>query len=90
MLQQEIIQIHLIRTTIIWFKIPSNLTNSLTQLSIYDINGELINILVNDVLPSGNYLVKWNGQNSKGTDVSSGVYFYHLKVADKLTMGKMV
>lgn len=76
--------------TIIWFKIPSNLTNSFTELAIYDVNGALINILVYDVLPSGNYLVKWNGQNAKGKDVSSGVYFYHLKVADKLTTGKMV
>ena len=77
-------------TTIIWFKIPSNLTNSFTELSIYNVNGELISSLVNDVLPSGNYLVKWNGQNAKGKDVSSGVYLYHLKVADKLTTGKMV
>ena len=76
--------------TIIWFKIPGNLTNSFTELSIYNVNGELISSLVNDVLPSGNYLVKWNGQNAKGKDVSSGVYLYHLKIADKLTTGKMV
>lgn len=77
-------------STIIWFKIPSNLTNTLTELAIYDVNGQLINTLVNDVLPTGNYLVKWNGQNAKGMDVSSGIYFYHLKVADNLTTGKMV
>ncbi len=77
-------------TTILWFKIPVNLTDSFTELGIYDVNGERVNILVNDILPSGNYLVKWNGQNSKGIDVSSGVYFYHLKVADKLSTGKMV
>lgn len=77
-------------TTIIWFKIPVNLTNSLTELAIYDVNGKLINTLVNDVLPSGNYLVKWNGQNTKGNDVSSGIYFFHLKVADKLKTGKMI
>jgi len=76
--------------TVIWFKIPSNLTNSFIELSIFDLNGELINTLVNDVLPSGNYLVKWKGQNAKGIDVSSGIYFYHLKVADKLTTGKMI
>jgi hypothetical protein len=76
--------------TIIWFKIPSNLTNSSVELSIYDINGELVNSLVNDILSTGNYLVKWNGQNSKGKDVSSGIYFYHLKAADKLTTGKML
>ena len=76
-------------TTIIWFKIPGNLTNSFTELEIYDGNGELINTLVNDVLPSGNYLVKWNGDNQKGFNVSSGIYFYHLKVADKLSTGKM-
>jgi len=77
-------------STIIWFKIPSNLTNSVTELAIYDTNGELINTLANEILPSGNYLIKWNGQNAKGFEVSSGIYFYHLKVADNLTTGKMV
>lgn len=76
-------------TTIIWFKIPVNLTNSLTDLAIYDVNGELVKTLVNDVLSSGNYLVRWNGQNAKGVDVSSGIYFYHLKVAGRQLSGKM-
>ena len=76
--------------TIIWFKIPSSMTNSTTTLDIYNINGELISTLVSDILPSGNYLVKWNGKNKKGNDVSSGIYFFHLKVADNLTTGKMV
>lgn len=76
--------------TIIWFKIPSNLTNSSVELNVYDINGELVNSLVSDILSSGNYLVKWNGLNEMGKDVSSGIYFYHLKVADKLTTGKMI
>lgn len=76
--------------TIIWFKIPSNLTNSFTELFIYDINGQIVKKLVSDVLPSGNYLVKWNGKNSLGTDVSSGVYFYHIIVADRFTTGKMI
>lgn len=76
--------------TIIWFKIPSDLTNSLTELAVYNLNGELIIKLVNDILPTGNYIVKWNGQNAKGKEVSSGIYFYNLKVADKLTTGKMV
>lgn len=76
--------------TIIWFKIPSNLTNSFTELFIYDINGQLVKKLVSDVLPSGNYLVKWNGKNSFGGHVSSGVYLYNLKVADNFTTGKMM
>jgi hypothetical protein len=77
-------------STIIWFKIPSNYANSFTKLDIFDVNGELINSLVDDVLPSGNYLVKWNSKNSNGIDVSSGIYFYHLRVANNLTTGKMV
>jgi hypothetical protein len=76
--------------TIIWFKIPSSMTNSTTTLDIYNLNGELISTLVSDILPSGNYLIKWNGKTKKGNDVSSGIYFYHLKVADNLTTGKMV
>lgn len=76
--------------TIIWFKIPASMTNSNTTLEIYNINGELILTLVKDILPSGNYLVKWNGQNAKGEDVNSSIYFYHLRVAEQFATGKMV
>jgi hypothetical protein len=76
-------------STIIAFTIPYDLTNSLTELKIYDLQGSLIKTLVNEVLPAGNYLSKWDCKNENSNQVASGVYIYNLKVAYKQKSGKM-
>jgi hypothetical protein len=75
---------------IINFSIPNKLTNSLAELVVYDIQGRKIRTLVNDVLPTGNYLVKWDATTDNGTGVSSGVYLYVLRTGDQQVAGKMV
>jgi hypothetical protein len=45
--------------------------------------------LVNETLPSGNYLTRWDGSNDLGNQVTSGIYIYSLRVADKQVSGKM-
>ena len=75
---------------IINFSIPNKLTNSLAELVVYDIQGRKIKTLVNDVLPTGNYLVKWNATTDNGSGVSSGVYLYVLRVGEQQVAGKMV
>jgi hypothetical protein len=76
-------------TTIIAFTIPYDLTNSLAELKIYDLQGRLIKTVVNEILPAGNYLSKWDGKNDSGLQVSSGVYIYNLEVAYRQKSGKM-
>jgi len=76
--------------TIIAFTIPYDLTNSQTVLNIYDIQGKLIRTLVNEKLPAGNYLSKWDGKNSEGISVSSGVYIYNIEVEYRQASGKMM
>lgn len=75
--------------TIISFSIPHDLTNSFVELKIYDINGSLVKTLVNENLPAGNYLTKWEGDNISGTKVSSGIYIYSLRVGDRAVNNKM-
>lgn len=75
--------------TIISFSIPYDLTNSFVELNIYDINGSLVKTLVNENLPAGNYLTKWEGDNISGTKVSSGIYIYSLRVGDRAVNNKM-
>lgn len=77
-------------STIITFTIPHDLTNSRTVLSIYDIQGSLIRALVNEDLPAGNYLTKWDGKNDSGFNISSGVYIYNLKIAHRQISKKMI
>ena len=52
---------------------PSNV-----NLSIYDISGNMVSILDYSYRQAGNHTIIWNGQNSAGQPVSSGVYFYKL------------
>jgi Protein of unknown function (DUF3160)/FlgD Ig-like domain len=76
-------------STIIRFTIPEDLSNSLVRLTIYDINGRIIKTLVDQELPAGNYLAKWDGTNTIGMQVSSGIYIYNLRAADRQFSGKM-
>jgi hypothetical protein len=76
-------------TTLIVFTIPYDLTNKNTELKIYDIQGSLVATLVNEQLAAGNYIVKWAGKNQSNQNVASGVYFYNIKVGEKIKSGKM-
>ena len=75
--------------TIISFSIPYNLTNSFVELKVFDLNGQLVKTLVQENLSAGNYLTKWEGDNSSGYKVSSGVYIYSLRVGSRAVNKKM-
>ncbi|MCB9207009.1 MAG: DUF3160 domain-containing protein, partial [Ignavibacteriales bacterium] len=76
-------------STVIRFTIPQNLSNSPTKLTIYNIQGEVVKELLNEKLQAGTYLTKWNGDNQFGKMVSSGIYFYKIKVGEHTVVGKM-
>lgn len=53
---------------------------ALATVSIFNINGEMVTQLIDRQLPAGNHSIAWNGINSNGDAVSSGIYFYRLIV----------
>jgi hypothetical protein len=62
------------------FQLSTNISYSLEKqtkvvLSIYDIFGNLLKILVNDIQETGNYVVKWDGTNAIVKKVSTGNYY---------------
>ena len=59
-------------------------------IDIFNIKGQKVKCLVNDNLKSGNYKTLWNGTNSRGNRVSSGVYMYRMKTASGLKVNKMI
>ncbi len=65
-------------------------TSSGTLLSIYNVKGELVKTLVNDVLTIGAHSVIWNGKDSSEKSQPSGMYFYRLQNADKSISRKMI
>jgi hypothetical protein len=44
------------------------------NISVYNISGQLVTTLVNEVKSPGSYSVSWNATNQNGLQVSSGIY----------------
>ncbi len=54
------------------------------KVQIYNMEGRLIQTLLQDSVSPGHYTVLWNGMDARGNEVSSGVYFYRLKVQNQI------
>ena len=59
------------------------------ELKIYNVRGELVKTLLNENMVAATHSVIWDGRNSTGQSVSSGVYFYSLKAGSYEKMEKM-
>jgi hypothetical protein len=60
------------------------------ELEIFDVQGRMIRKLVDTQQNAGFYHVTWDGTNSRGLPVASGVYFYRLEAAGCVKTEKMV
>ena len=60
------------------------------RLEIFDVNGRLVNILVDGHYTSGEHSIEWEGLDRGGSSVSSGVYFYRLIAGKESLSRKMV
>ena len=59
-------------------------------LSVYDIMGRKVNTLYSGILPAGTHNLTWNGTDSYGDVVGSGVYFYRLKTSEVTSTKQML
>ena len=66
------------------------LEDSYVRITIYDMLGNVINQLVNEVQNSGFKSVQWNGTNNQGKPVSAGVYLYSIEAGNFRQIKKMV
>jgi len=79
-------------STIIQYAISSR---QFVKLTVYDLLGREIEILVNEEKPAGSYEVEFNSSTLSGSvsakgGYASGVYFYQLKAGDYVETKKMV
>lgn len=74
------------RTTIT-YSLPETGT---VLLSIYDVQGRLIAILVNGQKAAGEHQESWNGRDRNGITISSGIYFLKLEFRGQTQTRKMV
>lgn len=60
------------------------------SLVIYDVTGARVRTLVNDTKTAGRHVAVWDGRNSNGTPVGSGVYFYRMTQTEYAATKKML
>ena len=60
------------------------------SLQVYNLRGQLVKVLVEEVKESGSYTVHWDGKDQHGRRLSSGVYFYRIQAGDFSKIRKMV
>lgn len=65
-------------STIIEYDVPQQAHITLT---VYNLLGQEVVRLVDGVKSPGRYIIRWNGRNSRGTSIASGVYLYRLESA---------
>jgi len=77
--------------TTIRYEVPFNQGNGevRTVLKVYNILGQKVKTLVDEPRQPGRYQITWDGKNDSGSRVSSGMYFYRLKVGSHSESKKM-
>ena len=73
-------------TTEIQYALPEA---SEVNLSVFNIMGQKVRILVEGRQSAGVHKVIWDGKNEKGKTVASGVYFYKLRAGTYVETKKM-
>lgn len=73
--------------TKIHYEIPEA---GVVNLSIYNMMGQNIRVLVNEFRIPGFYEVQWDGRNEQGMEVSTGIYIYRLNCTNQTLIKRMV
>ncbi|MCK5050780.1 MAG: T9SS type A sorting domain-containing protein [Candidatus Cloacimonetes bacterium] len=68
-------------TTTISFSISNE---SKIDISIYNIKGQKVKTLMNESFEKGSHSIIWDGEDETGNSVSSGIYYYKLKMNGKI------
>ena len=59
-------------------------------IDVFNIKGQKMKALVNDSFIAGQHSIIWNGTDSKGKPVASGVYFYRMTTPKSTLIHKML
>lgn len=74
-------------STSVMFTVPKN---GLVTIKVYDMLGQEVATLVNEVVDRGVYTVNWDGLTDKGGYVASGNYIYRMVAGDFVKSRKMM
>ena len=68
----------------------TNTTPGWVNIEIFNIKGQKVYTLVDEMLNPGLHKITWNGTDSNSRNVGSGVYFYRMRIADYTDTKRMV
>lgn len=74
-------------STTIAFETPSA---GPVEITVYDVTGRRVAILLNEELPAGPHSLAWDGKGGHGQGLSPGFYFYTLRVGGKKKTKKLL
>lgn len=72
--------------TTIKYQLPKD---SYVRLDIFNIMGQKLTTLIEEHQSAGFKTVKWDGRDSSGFELASGLYFYRIKAGDFVSTKKM-
>jgi len=65
-------------------------TDCRVTLTVYNILGQKVRVLVDEYQSAGHKSVTWDGKDDQGQDATSGVYFYRIQAGDFAEAKKML
>jgi hypothetical protein len=74
-------------TTHISFSLPAS---GQVRLEVFNLVGQKVSTLVDEIMQAGVHTVEWNGTSTDGRAVSSGVYLYRITFGEYSASRKMV
>ena len=60
------------------------------KMRIFDINGRLVNTLIDQFQSPGRYAIRWASDNSSGQRVASGIYLVHIEAGRFTSVRKII
>jgi hypothetical protein len=78
------------REAVIRYELPASRSVGRVILKIYDVMGREVKTLVDAPYQPGEFVTGWDGRNTAGDQVVSGVYFYQLKAGPFRQVQKLV
>ncbi len=76
--------------TTIRFRIPSEASGRHVKLSVLNVRGQQVKMLIDRTMGAGEHIVTWFGDNDAGHSVSSGIYLYRLETGSTILTRKML
>lgn len=75
-------------STTISFSVTKN--SDFVNLEIFNIKGQKVITLINEIMLSGKHSIIWSGLDSNNKPVSSGIYFYKIKAGNRESVKRML